>query len=257
MHLLKIPFRFYLKLNFIRDRRADFCFLCRLTCNFHPVEKIPWRLKDSTPQSSERRAVTGLLWSHAPLSLTFPYSVATLLISRSLLPSHSLRVSWLLCCRRGVLWSVSRGCEEGGKLVLASACSPLSPLRLTLPPRLRNLPSYSSFHLVASRLDCLLQQHVFPGRFRVSRCDSSSSPLSLYLFSFSVLFSECEENTALNGVVTMWLLISLIPFKAWLIFQTRGSVCFFQPHLSDCLQENLCSLLYGSEHRCRSTWCFV
>ena len=65
---------------------------------------IPWRLKDGTPQSSERREVTGLLWSHVPLSLscTFPHSVATLLISsRSLLPSHSLFpcVLCLLCWR--------------------------------------------------------------------------------------------------------------------------------------------------------------
>ena len=82
---------------------------------------IPWRLKDGTPQSSDRREVTGLLWSHVPLplspSLTFPYSVATLLISLSL--SLSLPLSLCLSLmsvlfawwRFSFLGNIFRGCE--------------------------------------------------------------------------------------------------------------------------------------------------
>lgn len=154
--------------------------------------------------------MTGLRGSH---DLSVLHSL-TLQRSSSLLPSHSLSLCLSLMSALLACWicsNVDRRCEQGKKVAFAPACVPLFPLRLTLPPLLHNLlPSYLLSSL-ARGLDCLLQRHVFPGRLRVSRCDSYR-PLALWA-------ALCLKSCGLEGFA------SAFPLKSWLSFQTAESVC--------------------------------
>lgn len=173
--------------------------------------------------------MTGLRWSHVlSLSLAFPYSVATLLISLAHSFPPTLSVSHAHDCLAGVVDFFSffklflEGCEEGKDWVDCSRvgqhayCSLFS--RLTFPPLLHNLPFFYFLPSRARGLCPLLLRHVFPGRLRVRQNDSSVIVSSLCFWSCvskaKVGFGLCGNDVA--------------SFTLWCFCLKPGSA--FRPH---------------------------